>query len=165
MGTAEWAGSRGSRALGGQGARRESGVPRGWSGVEEGEPASAAPGATRVGPPDPAGLQHLPPRDQPRRSGPIAAFPSAAAGDLFKLFFFLFFFPPLFFFSGAAGAEPPAAGAPQPGMCEAAGTAGGHTQLFSLLVFFFVNYSFSPSPVFFRGREGTRLQPPRKMSP
>lgn len=38
----------GAEPQGGEGARRESGVPRGWSGAEEGEPASAAPGPGRA---------------------------------------------------------------------------------------------------------------------
>lgn len=85
----------GAEPQGGEGARRESGVPRGWSGVEEGEPASAAPGATRVGPPDPAGLQHLPPRDQPLRSGPIRGFSLGSCGGSFLNYFSFFFFNPI----------------------------------------------------------------------
>lgn len=159
MGTAEWAGSRGSRALGGQGARRESGVPRGWSGVEEGEPASAAPGATRVGPPDPAGLQHLPPRDQPRRSGPIAAFPSAAAGDLFKLFFFLFFFPPLFFFPGQRGQSRPQPGHRSPA-CARQREPRAATHNFSpFWCFFLLIILFPPAPFFFGEGRGRGCSP------
>lgn len=164
-------GPRGSEGReGNQPAQRESAAPR--EDERGGRAARAGPGCSilrwRSAPQPQPHRRREPSPGAPRHRGaaptgaaPAAAFPSAAPG-----------------LSGGSPAAPrrgsgqsrPAAGAPQPGMCQAGGNlpAGGRRDTTFLPSFFFFYYYFSFPPRFSGEKEGGRgrgCSPRRREAP
>lgn len=122
--------------------------------------ATPAAGSRRTSPGAP---RHT--RPVPCGAAPSAAFPSAAPGNFGSFGFGVFVVFRFGFFSGGPspghGSEP----ARSPACARQAETCpqgDGGTQLFSRLFFFLILF---PPPLFFRGTEGARLQPPAPLPP